>query len=103
MTIPKGASVVLLLASGSRDPQRFPDAEHFVPDRPYNEHLGFGGGIHYCVGASLARIEAQIALSALARRLVNPCLVTDPRPIGRTPHCAAQSTCSFRSTVWPTR
>jgi cytochrome P450 len=80
VTIPKGASVVLLLASGSRDPKRFPDAEHFVPDRPDNEHLGFGGGIHYCVGAPLARIEAQIALSALARRLVNPRLVTDHPP-----------------------
>jgi cytochrome P450 len=80
VTIPKGATVVLLLASGSRDPQRFPDAEHFVPDRPYNEHLGFGGGIHYCVGAPLARIEAQIALSELVRRLVNPRLVADPPP-----------------------
>ena len=94
VTTPKGATVVLLLASGSRDPQRFPDAEHFVPDRPYNEHLGFGGGIHYCVGAPLARIEAQIALSELARRLVNLRPVDDPRPIARTPHCAAQNTCS---------
>jgi cytochrome P450 len=80
VTIPKGATVVLLLASGSRDPARFPDPERFDPDRPDNEHLGFGGGIHYCVGAPLARIEAQIALSTLARRLVNPRLVADPPP-----------------------
>jgi cytochrome P450 len=80
VTIPKGATVVLLLASGSRDPKRFPDAEHFVPDRPDNEHLGFGGGIHYCVGAPLARIEAQVALSTLARRLVNPRLFADRPP-----------------------
>lgn len=80
ITIPKAAKVVLLLASGSRDPARFPDAERFDPDRSDNEHLGFGGGIHYCVGAPLARLEAQVALSALARRLVNPRLVADPPP-----------------------
>jgi cytochrome P450 len=79
-TIPKGASVVLLLASGSRDPVRFPEPERFEPDRPDNEHLGFGGGMHYCVGAPLARLEAQIALGSLARRLVDPRLVADPPP-----------------------
>jgi cytochrome P450 len=78
VTIPKGASVVLLLASGSRDPARFSEADRFVPDREDNQHLGFGGGIHYCVGAPLARIEAQVALGALARRLVAPRLTTDP-------------------------
>jgi cytochrome P450 len=78
LTIPKGATVVLLLASGSRDPARFPDADRFVADREDNQHLGFGGGNHYCVGAPLARIEAHIALGALARRLVAPRLATDP-------------------------
>jgi hypothetical protein len=78
VNIPKGATVVLLLASGSRDPVRFPDAGRFVPDREDNQHLGFGGGIHYCVGAPLARIEAHVALGALARRLVAPRLVADP-------------------------
>jgi cytochrome P450 len=47
---------------------------------PGDQHLGFGGGIHYYVGAPLARIEAHIALGALARRLVGPRLVTDPPP-----------------------
>ena len=79
-TIPKRGTVVLLLASGSRDPVRFPEPERFEPHRPDNEHLGFGGGIHYCVGAPLARLEAQIALGTLARRLVNPRLVADPPP-----------------------
>jgi cytochrome P450 len=78
VTIPKGASVVLLLASGSRDERRFPNADRFIPDRTYNAHLGFGGGIHYCVGAPLARMEAQIALGEIARRLVAPRLVEDP-------------------------
>ena len=80
VTIPKGASVALLLASGSRDPARFREADRFVPDRADNQHFGFGGGIHYCVGAPLARIEAHIALGALVRRLVGPRLVTDPPP-----------------------
>jgi cytochrome P450 len=80
VTIPRGATVVLMLASGSRDPRRFPDADQFVPDRTDNTHLGFGGGIHYCVGAPLARIEAHIALGELARRLAAPRLVDDPPP-----------------------
>jgi cytochrome P450 len=80
VTIPKGATVILLLASGSRDPARFADPDRFEPDRIDNEHLGFGRGIHYCVGAPLARMETHIALSALASRLVNPHLVTDPPP-----------------------
>jgi cytochrome P450 len=80
VTIPKGASVVLLFASGSRDPARFAEPDHFNPDRTDNQHLGFGGGIHYCVGAPLARLETLAALSTLTRRLVAPRLVIDPPP-----------------------
>ncbi|MER5852772.1 cytochrome P450 [Streptomyces sp. NPDC002012] len=80
VTIPKGASVWLVLASGNRDPQRFPDPDRFDPDRKDNQHLGFGSGIHNCFGAPLARLEAQLALTALARRLNSPRLVEDPPP-----------------------
>jgi cytochrome P450 len=80
VTIPRGSGIRLLLAAGNRDPARFVNPDHFDPDRPDNEHLGFSGGIHYCVGAPLARIEGQVALAALARRLVNPRLVEDPPP-----------------------
>jgi hypothetical protein len=80
VTIPQGATVVLLLASGSRDPRRFPNADQFIPDRTDNQHFGFAGGIHYCVGAPLARIEAPIALRELARRLATPRLLEDPPP-----------------------
>jgi cytochrome P450 len=79
-TIPRGSNVILLLASGNRDPARFRDPERFDPDREDNQHLGFGSGIHHCFGAPLARLEAQIALPALARRLENPRLVQDPPP-----------------------
>ena len=53
-----------------------PHPDRFDPDRQV-EHLTFSGGIHYCFGAALARLEAQIALSQLANRLHNPRLVTD--------------------------
>ncbi|WP_438483798.1 cytochrome P450 [Streptomyces sp. S186] len=79
-TIPKGARIRLLLAAGNRDPRCFTDPERFLPDRADNAHLGFGGGIHYCIGAALARAEAQIALTALARRLDSPHLVANPPP-----------------------
>jgi cytochrome P450 len=80
VTIPKGATVVLLFASGSRDPARFVEPDHFNPDRTDNQHLGFGGGIHYCVGAPLGRLETLVALSTLTRRVVAPRLVIDPPP-----------------------
>jgi cytochrome P450 len=80
VTIPRGSGIRLMLAAANRDPERFAAPDTFDPDRLENAHLGFSGGIHYCVGAPLARIEGQIALAALARRLVNPRLVADPPP-----------------------
>jgi cytochrome P450 len=83
VTIPRGATVALLLASGNRDPARFVDADRFWPEREDNEHLGFGGGDHYCIGAPLARREAVVALEVLTRRLSAPRLVADPPPYRR--------------------
>lgn len=80
VTIPKGSSMWLILASGNRDPQRFADPDRFDPYRKDVQHLGLGSGIHSCFGAPLARLEAQTALSELARRLENPRLVEDPPP-----------------------
>ncbi|HTJ33456.1 MAG TPA: cytochrome P450 [Dactylosporangium sp.] len=84
-TIPEGSPLMLVLAAGSRDPDRFPDPDRFDPERTDNRHLGFGSGIHYCFGAPLARVETQVALPALARRLVNPALVADPPPYRPNP------------------
>ncbi|MGI5243032.1 cytochrome P450 [Dactylosporangium sp. CA-139066] len=84
-TIPRGSPIALMLAAGSRDPGRFPDPDRFDPDRTDNVHLGYGSGIHYCYGAPLARVETQVALPALARRLVNPRLVADPPPYRPNP------------------
>jgi cytochrome P450 len=84
-TIPKGSPLALMLAAGSRDPSRFADPDRFDPGRTDNVHLGFFGGIHYCFGAPLARTEAQVALSELARRLINPRLVADPPPYRPNP------------------
>ncbi|MCN9242260.1 cytochrome P450 [Streptomyces sp. RY43-2] len=83
VTIPKGSRIWLVLAAGNRDPERFKDPDRFDPDREDIQHLGFGSGIHSCFGAPLARMETQIALTALARRLDNPRLLEDPPPYRR--------------------
>ncbi|MER6950854.1 cytochrome P450 [Nonomuraea sp. NPDC000554] len=84
-TIPKGSPIWLFLASGNRDPRRFHDPDRFTPERLDNQHLGFGSSIHYCFGAPLARLEAQLALTELARRLGDPQLVEDPPPYRSNP------------------
>jgi cytochrome P450 len=69
-TIPKGESVLCLLGSANRDPAVYPDApDRLDITRPNVRPLSFGGGIHFCLGAQLARIEAEIAISTLLRRL----------------------------------
>ncbi|MGC4998603.1 cytochrome P450 [Streptomyces sp. DT195] len=80
VTIPKGSRIWLMLAAGNRDPERFKDPDRFDPDRDDLQHLGFGSGIHSCFGAPVARLETQIALAELARRLQDPRLVADPPP-----------------------
>ncbi|MFE4957099.1 cytochrome P450 [Streptomyces sp. NPDC056653] len=84
-TIPKGSSVRLMLASANRDPKRFEGPDRFDPDREDNQHLGFYTGIHYCFGAPLARMEAQLALPELFRRIRNPRLLADPPPYRANP------------------
>jgi cytochrome P450 len=66
--VAKGDFSMLLIGSANRDPDAFDDPETFDVTRTDNPHLGFGFGIHHCLGAPLARLEAQIALPALLRR-----------------------------------
>lgn len=58
-----------LIAAANRDPRKFADPETFDIARGSAEHLTFGGGIHFCVGAELARIETRVAFEHLAREL----------------------------------
>jgi unspecific monooxygenase len=67
----KGDQVGLLLASANRDEAKFPAAADFLPARTPNPHVSFGAGIHFCVGAPLARLEMQTALKVLFERLPN--------------------------------
>jgi cytochrome P450 len=68
-TIPAEARVAVLLGSANRDERRFPCPDEFDPSRDTRGHLGFGFGIHFCLGASLARLEAKVALEALVPEL----------------------------------
>ena len=66
--IPAGATVMPMIGSANRDDAQFPDADRFDVTRNPQGHLGFGVGIHFCLGASLARLEARVALEELLAR-----------------------------------
>ncbi|MEV6394369.1 cytochrome P450 [Streptomyces sp. NPDC051907] len=74
--IPSGQTVLVALAAADRDPKRFPEPDRFDVRRDARGHVAFGHGIHYCLGAPLARLEAKIALHTLLTRC--PDLAADP-------------------------
>jgi pimeloyl-[acyl-carrier protein] synthase len=76
-TIQKGSRVVAVLAAANRDPNRFPSPDRLDLLRPDNRHLAFGWAAHFCFGAPLARMEAQIAFNSLLSRLSRPTLLDD--------------------------
>lgn len=75
----RGERIGLLLGAANHDPARFERPEELRPDRAPNPHVSFGGGIHFCVGAPLARMELQIGLRVLHERLPRLALAAPPR------------------------
>ena len=76
--IADGDTIGLLLGAANRDPRRFPEPDRFDPTRDRIDHVAFGGGIHFCVGAPLARMELRIALQTLFHRFPNLRLAAEP-------------------------
>ena len=68
VTIPAGGQVIISLAAANRDTEHFDEPEHFDVERSHNRHLAFGHGIHFCLGAPLARLEGTIAFTTLLAR-----------------------------------
>ncbi|MFF9688405.1 cytochrome P450 [Streptomyces sp. NPDC014623] len=76
VVIPQGEAVLVALGSGDRDPARYPEPDTFDIRREAQGHLAFGHGVHFCLGAPLARMEGRIAIRALLERC--PALARDP-------------------------
>ncbi|MER5465660.1 cytochrome P450 [Streptomyces sp. NPDC002668] len=78
VTIPRGATVLIASAIADRDPAKFPEPDRLDITRRDNAHLAFGHGIHYCLGAPLARLEGQVAIGTALRRLPGLALAVAP-------------------------
>lgn len=88
--------MIVILGSADRDPSRFPDPDVLDFAREDVKHLAFGRGSHYCLGAPLARLEAEIALTTLLRRLPGLRLVTSAEELHWRPVPLFRSLASLR-------
>jgi cytochrome P450 len=84
-TIGRGDLVIAILGSANRDPDRFPDPDDLDLDRSDTKHVAFGRGSHYCLGAPLARLETEIAIATLLRRLPGLRLAVAPEELAWRP------------------
>ncbi|NES15092.1 MULTISPECIES: cytochrome P450 [Micromonospora] len=84
-TVPRGAIVGVVINAANHDPAHFADPDRLDIRRVRGPHLGFGHGVHYCLGVSLARMEAQIGLGALLRRLPGLRLAVPAAEVRRLP------------------
>jgi cytochrome P450 family 142 subfamily A polypeptide 1 len=91
--IRQGDKVLLLYPSANRDEKVFPYADRFDVERTPNEHIAFGYGAHYCLGASLARLELRVMFEELLARIPNLALVNDELP----PRRASDFICGFEA------
>lgn len=96
--IPAGEKVLLFLGSANRDPRRWTDPDSFEIQRNSSGHVGFGMGLHRCVGQTVARFEAEIVLTALARRLERIELTGQPQ---RKPNNTLRAWTSLPVAVYP--
>jgi cytochrome P450 len=78
VTIPKGKPIMPLFGAANHDPRAFAARAEFDVGRSPNRHLGFGHGVHFCLGAHLARAETRLALGNLLERFPTPHLAVDP-------------------------
>jgi cytochrome P450 len=76
-TIPAGSQVVMVFAAANRDPREFTDPDRFDVGRRIDRHLAFGHGIHHCLGAALARLQARAAVEAVLDRFPDYALTDD--------------------------
>ena len=77
-TVPAGQRMVVALGAANRDPAQFPDPDRLDVTRPDNRHLTFSHGMHFCLGASLARVEGQVAIPRLLQRFPDMQLAAEP-------------------------